>query len=365
MLVKKNIIILHPTDEGACAFYRANFITSLLQSQLSGEVKVINSPVEITDDYVLQYTAAIVVYRPHTPEHETLLQHYKRKRNRFKFCLFADYDDLMFDLKGKHTIPDYNPIHVDTIEVGKFMERCLGDIDGITVSTEWIRQCMFERFGWTHVQLLPNAVPRYVFGQRKREPLTNDLKKPVVLYAGSTCHFKQGHLGDFEGPWVPWLKKAVKQDRMELHLFHEVPDFLEDVKEKIVLHEFVSAVEFPSTIAAIRPDFYLAPLQDNAFNRAKSNLKLLEASAIGAVLLGSMFPFSPYGEAHFLSHVFNDDTENSLENLFYHLCKSRVFNTVLAYQHLIMDGNSYWMDSKEYMARWLRTYFGNDLKANF
>ena len=365
MLVKKNIIILHPTDEGACAFYRSNFMAALLQSSLSGEVQVITSPVEITDDYVLQYTAAIVVYRPHTAEHETLIQHYKRKRNRFKFRLFADYDDLMFDLNGQHTIPEYNPIHVDTVEIGKRMERTLGDIDGVTVSTEWIRQCMFERFGWTHVQLLPNAVPRYVFGQSVRARITEDLKKPVVLYAGSTCHFKEGNLGDFKGPWVPWLKKAVSEDRIELHLFHEVPGFLAEVKEKIVLHEYVSAVEFPSTIAAIRPDFYLAPLQDNAFNRAKSNLKLLEASAIGAVLIASGFAFSPYHESCILSQIMPDETPEDLDMIFNNLCKSNYFNAVLGFQYGLMDEKHYWMDSKEYMARWLRTYFGNSLKANF
>lgn len=366
MLVKKNILILHPTDDGACAFYRAHFVASLLQSNRSGEVEVIVSPFEVTDEYVLKYTAAIVVFRPTRNEHETLIQHYRRKRGKFGYKIFADYDDLVFDVEGRQTIPEYNPQPIDTVETGKLMERCLAEIDGVTVSTEWLQICMVQRFGWRNVRILPNAVPRFCFGFKRFEPKPSgtEIEKPKVLYAGSACHFKDGSLGDFAGPWVPWLKKAVSENRIELHMFG-VPHFLEEVKDRIVVHDYVSAVEFPAYIASIKPDFYLAPLQENLFNKAKSNLKLLEATAIGAVLIGSSFSFGPYEQAHELSKVSRFMTPDELDTRFKILCKTDRFNEVFGHQERLMQEKAYWMDSNEYLARYLRSYFGQTLNTHF
>ena len=41
------------------------------------------------------------------------------------------------------------------------------------------------------------------------------------------------------------------------------------------------------------------------------------------------------------------------------------FNYCLNYQYEYMDRNHLWMDSLPYIHRFLRTYFGNDIKANF
>ena len=363
MITKKNLIILHPADKSACAFYRCDAMASLLRSDRSDEVEIIVSRAEITDDYILKYTAAIVMFRPTTENQETFIQHYKRKRSRFGFKIFADYDDIVFDLDGKQTIPVYNSTRIDVRPVGALMQRCLRDIDGVTVTTEWLKRCMEYRFGWKHVRLLPNAVPRFCFGYAPRKAVEADLERPIVLYAGSLSHFKEGDAGDFSGPWIPWLKDAVERDRIELHLF-QLPDFLEDFKDKVTIHRHVSAVEFPATIAAIKPHFYLAPLQDNVFNRSKSNLKLLEASAIGAVLLGSSFNFGPYEEAHPLSRIPKGAGVDLLKERFELMCQKETWNEVAEFQRNIMNLYGYWLDSKHYMARWLKAYFGDLLNVN-
>lgn len=56
-------------------------------------------------------------------------------------------------------------------------------------------------------------------------------------------------------------------------------------------------MNFYATAKAYAPDFYLAPLANNNFNKAKSDLKLKEAAALGAVFLGSDFADSPYSYA--------------------------------------------------------------------
>jgi hypothetical protein len=160
------------------------------------------------------------------------------------------------------------------------------------------------------------------------------------------------------------MRKAVEEDRIELHLF-QMPDFLKDVADKVKIHEQTDAVSFPATVAAIAPDFYLAPLVDNHFNRAKSNLKLLESSAVGAVLLGSSFLWSPYEEAYPLAKVTPDDTPESLARLFDNLCTPTHYNAAQAWQRTMMDEKHYWMDDLRYISRWLRTFFGDTIQAHF
>ena len=50
MLIKRNIVILHPCDKSACAFYRCHAIATLLNTDKGGEVETIVSRAEINDD---------------------------------------------------------------------------------------------------------------------------------------------------------------------------------------------------------------------------------------------------------------------------------------------------------------------------
>jgi hypothetical protein len=57
-------------------------------------------------------------------------------------------------------------------------------------------------------------------------------------------------------------------------------------------HGSVPAAEYPALLSRLGIDIGLAPLHDTTFNRAKSDIKYLEYSAIGAVTIAS--PVAPY-----------------------------------------------------------------------
>lgn len=356
MLVKKNILIMHPTDKGACAFYRCHFMADILRSQLGGEVEPLVTPAEITDEYILAHTAAIVVYRPHTDEHVTLIRNYGRKKNKLKYRIFADYDDVIWNVNGHSLIPDYNKCGINTDKATDNIHSFINYLDGVTLSTKNLETFFLNQFGtkFPNTKILPNAIPRYLFGYDVRK-IEKSIKKPVVLYGGSSTHYMDGEYGDFGDGVAEWLYEQVYRDKIELHMF-DVPWFLEGVKDKIKLHDKVSALEYPYIARSIKPDFYLAPLAENWFNKAKSNLKLLEASALGAILMGSVFPDSPYNDAPLANH---------LNRPFEKLLDVNIFNMVLQMQYMFMEKNELWMDSLPYIKRWLQTYFGNDINANF
>lgn len=357
---KKNLIIIHATDRGACSWVRFRFMVGLLETNVGGEVVPVISPYEVTEPEVLKRCAAVVVARPMIPLHGELLEHYKARRQQFGYKVFADYDDLLCDLGGEKTIPDYNRFQLDPRDIGKVMERCCSGLDGVTVASAFLKKALEERFGWDNVKLLPNTVPGFAYGAVPRKSVESDIVRPRVLYAGSTSHFKAGHLGDFEGPWVPWMRRAASEGAVELHCFgYTVPDFLEGVP--VALHEFVPAVAFPQAVAAIRPDIYLAPLQENDFNRCKSDLKLLEAAAVGAALLGSDFNDSPYSNAHPLSLVGSDFTADGVGELVREICRKDSFNAVLAHQRCLMEDGGRYTESNVSVLRFLQTYMGDSV----
>lgn len=356
--MKKNVIIFHLTDRGACSWVRFRFMVGLLETNTGGELIPVISPWEVTEPDVLKRTAAIVVARPMIGLHGELLEHYKANRDKFGYKVFADYDDILCDIDGKSPIPEYNRFKVSPFEIGNVMERHCSGLDGITVASEYLARTLRRRFGWDNVSVLPNTVPGFAYGMAPRESVDTDIVKPRVLYAGSMTHFKEGHLGDFEGPWVPWMRNAAKNGEIDLHCFgFSAPDFLEDVP--VTMHPYVPAVAFPAAIAAIKPDIYLAPLQANEFNRCKSDLKLLEAAAVGAVLLGSDFSGSPYADAAGLSRVGPEMTSEGLSYAVKTICQKENFNAVLSHQRRLMEAHGRYTESKASIMRFLGAYMGD------
>lgn len=367
-LTKRNIIILHPTDVGPCSYYRMRWPADLITSRYGDDVSVIVSPFEITDEYVLSHTAAVVILRPYNEENETLISRYLRKRGRLGFRIFADYDDLLFDVKGKSAMNSYNKFPIDTKKSRETIASFISKIDGVTCSTRFLSACVRAEFGINNVSVLPNAVPRNLFGHDVRKSIGKDIRKPRVLFGGAlACHFKEGNDGDFSGPWIPWLKEAVGKDEIELHCFGDsenVPHVFLDFIDRVHVHPCVSTAEWPSTLASIHPDFYIAPLAENIFNASKSNLKMLEATAIGAVVVPSVWKYSPYMEAHYSTAVTPDMTPEALREKIASLSRKDAFNEALAHQFEAMDILGYWMDSEEYLLKWLKAYFGSALRTN-
>jgi hypothetical protein len=61
------------------------------------------------------------------------------------------------------------------------------------------------------------------------------------------------------------------------------------------IHDMVPIERYPETLASLALDVAVAPLQDNPFNRAKSNLKLLEYGWLGIPVVAS--DLEPYRDS--------------------------------------------------------------------
>lgn len=64
-----------------------------------------------------------------------------------------------------------------------------------------------------------------------------------------------------------------------------IPDEMKRYKEQLVIHDFVDWTLLPSLVSDM--DINLAPLVDTVFNRAKSEIKWLEAALVGVATVAS------------------------------------------------------------------------------
>mgnify|MGYP004706715949 FL=1 len=64
-----------------------------------------------------------------------------------------------------------------------------------------------------------------------------------------------------------------------------IPDEMKNYKKQLIVHDFLDWTLLPSLVAEM--DINLAPLVDNVFNRAKSEIKWLEAALVNVPTIAS------------------------------------------------------------------------------
>jgi hypothetical protein len=83
---------------------------------------------------------------------------------------------------------------------------------------------------------------------------------------------------------------AQLADEVDWVLLGHCPDGLRKPFREI--HPPVAIADYPAALAALNLDVAIAPLEINAFNEAKSNLKLLEYGALGyPVVCSDIVPY--------------------------------------------------------------------------
>ena len=328
---------------------------TLSNAGMTGDFKCIVTPFPITDGYILDHTAAVVMGRPRFPD---WVERYGRVKKRHGFRIIVDFDDVLFDVDGKSIIPGYNGFKGDPVAIATGMEGYLKYVDEVTVSTKFLAQLFAKRFpafSTYNIVIVPNLLPRMYYGDRSSRLTTVDIRKPKVVYGGSPTHFSEDDPGDFAGPWLPYLVDAVGKGEIELHMFaYGLPKIFAGMGDKVILHDPVTPAGWGRALSDVKGDIYLAPLAANDFNRAKSDLKILEAAATGMALLGSQFKGGPYSHAHPYSLVDNSMTVEGVMDTVARICEKKSFNAILGYQQKYLGTR--WLERDENLKRLMQIY---------
>ena len=187
-----------------------------------------------------------------------------------------DLDDYLLELPKTH--PDYMEYEVNR----PYLQAALEQVDFITVSTDFLA----KKLDFSHKTILvPNALAPQIWedSDSSNTEKRNPSEFVNVLYAGTTSHRSDWAM--IEGQILSSLK-ANKSLRV----------FLIGVTSEIVpKHRRLIRLNPPRAAIASYPayvnwlckvqefDFGIAPLLNTEFNSYKSDLKLLEYTALGAV----------------------------------------------------------------------------------
>lgn len=195
-----------------------------------------------------------------------------------------DLDDNLW------AVPASNP----SAKVFKAVEKALSFIasqcDMVTVSTPVLRTAvkteLCDHGGCqVNIEVVPNMISTAWF----HPPLFKDESKVILGWAGSNTH-----AGDIVYAWDALPKALEKVPNLYMEFVGAEPPEEIANHPRVKVRGWIPVAEYPARFSSWGWDICLAPLDDNRFNRSKSNIKMLEAGAVGAVCLVS--PVGPYAE---------------------------------------------------------------------
>lgn len=268
---KFKTVILFPSDKNGCGFHRTFVPFNYLASKSNYDC-----PAMFAFMFDLNYLARadyVRFQRQVTMSQTKIIREYKRVRDQMKSNakIVYELDDLVHGI-GAHNILAYQ-FYTKTrrnnlIEIFK-----MSDI--VTFSTQFLKDFYSSNFGINNSFVIPNYLPKFMWGNLGKRDKYNKGKngKLRIFWAGSSSHVALG--GDLEF-LVPLIKKTANE--FEWVFFGTKPPGLVDLVE---FHQWRDFYEYPIAMDEVNADIALCPIADTEFNYAKSDLKVLEMTAVG------------------------------------------------------------------------------------
>lgn len=263
-------ILAYAADGQGCGLHRVSVpLASLMESGVAdGRIDMQMWPVEA----VAAAKPDVIIFQRQVEDSQIeLMQKY---REALPGALFIyELDDYLGEVPAASFHAGFMPPNLAG-QVSRAMAIC----DRATTTTEPLAQWLRE-LGAKDVVVVPNALPQARIKEREPRPAGQKLR---IGFAGGISH-----AGDLE-----LLRQAMTEISSD-----EVTWVFMGMKPKnppveVEFHEGVAPLQYMDALAALDLDLVLAPLEDNRFNFCKSNLRILEAGAVGACVIAQYY--EPY-----------------------------------------------------------------------
>ena len=271
------------------------------------------------------------------------------------------------DVIGYEDIPAYN-VAKSAFNNKKFFDNVknmLTAADFITVTTESLKMYYVNKYQIEadKIIVIPNYLPRWWIGEtynndRQVKQYEEHLSRPRIGLPLSSSHYDVKsqnnhqddltHINDF-------IRSTCR--KYEWVFVGHVPKQLEDLlrDKKISLEPGSDLLNYPRELWRRNLQCIVAPLQDNTFNKCKSNIKLIEAWSLGIPCIAqNLEPYSKYTDL-----TFNDPNalQNKLDYLFSD--RSRYKKIIKDNRHVIDYGdhnsqNGWWLEKN--LTKWMEIY---------
>jgi hypothetical protein len=278
-------IVQYGADTSGCGLYRLGWVNHLLNYQ--GKAMVCDSTVMVTDPRFYHNVKSIRLQRQALTAQKDFVKFLKSIQKDCGFKLIYEVDDVVF----REDIPDYNKFKSAFVsdEIRNNIVEIINLCDEVSVTCDFMKELYQMRTGKKEITVIPNFPAKFWIGNYYNQERITSLyeknkKKPRILYAGSGAHFdvenRVGQKDDFEHVLKSIIDSRKKYQWVFMGAF---PLALRPYIENgdIEFHPWQRLYNYPEKIHDLGVQMTVAPLQDNAFNKAKSDLKYIEACAYG------------------------------------------------------------------------------------
>jgi len=272
-------------DYGGCSWYRCmapNLMLNLYQKAV-----LLESTTMVLDPRYYQQVKAVKIQRQATPAQREFVKFLKQLSKEHGFKLIYEIDDVVF----REDIPLYNrnrdAFTSDEIR-GSIMD-IMNMCDEVTVTCDYMRDYFIDKTGNKNTTVIPNYLLKWWFDryynlQGLIKSYEKNKKKPKISIFASGTHVDVANRNNQEDDFSAIVQSVIKTRTMyKWQFFGSFPLALKPFIDRgeIAFNPWVPLPEFPQAMAGSDTQLTFAALQDNNFNRSKSNIKLIEAGALG------------------------------------------------------------------------------------
>ena len=296
--------ISYISDHGGCGHYRMIWPVEMVNTYTDDIlIDSFNTLIPLPAFY--QGVNSVRFQRVVNEDSFNFIKIFKQMQDKFNpiFNIIYEVDDVILG----EDIPLYNKSRDFFSERREYvhtsMKECCNEI---TVPSKYMADYYADKTGNKNVTVIPNYVPKFWMDRfYSRENIiknyTQNKSKPRVLFPCSASHFdvdnKDNHQDDFAHV-NEVIAKNVDNFKF-IFLGGAYPKALEPLikSKKIESWKNASLYDYPYHINVLKPNVIAAPLRDNHFNKAKSDIKYSESCAFGLPLVCQNL--EPYKKAKF------------------------------------------------------------------
>lgn len=258
-------ILILKKPESAVTHYRSTGVWGPLSRQFPDVQIALTESRLLTPDVASCYDW-IFAHRPGTEADVNAIYLVKRNGGR----IWIDLDDLVWQ------IPSSNPAaQFYGQKVHEYLFHAIDAADVVTCSTKFLAEQIESTFGKPAI-VIRNAWNDYLL---KQQPPTPKEEQVRILWRGSNTHdgdlmaFREVFRDYSNVAWIfmgsnPWFLSETHGGHLK-YVNHIPWD--------------PNIINYYDAFAQVKPHYVIVPLEDNPFNRAKSDIAALEASVFGAV----------------------------------------------------------------------------------
>lgn len=272
-------------DYGGCGFWRMVWPEFLLNAYNKACISGLTQM--ILDMRFYGSLKAIRMQRQATPIQNEFIKELAKARQQFKYRLIYEIDDIVF----KEDIPDYNrckDAFVDQTIVQSILD-IMSRMDEITVTCQYMKDYYISKTGNKNVTVIPNYPPKFWLDRfydkdRVEKLYEKNKKRPRVLYSGSGTHVDILNRTNSQDDFHHVVNSIIKARKKFKFVWKgcyplAVKPFIDNGEMEFI--DWSSLVDYPKGLYDTECNLAFASLTDNVFNRSKSNIKMIEAGALG------------------------------------------------------------------------------------